>query len=446
MKRNIISILILLGIVALCNIITYAGKSDHINPIELPVFDSMVEYDSDYPEPYDLTWDALGPDGGYVYAITRNPQNPNEVYAALKGFPGPIYKSADFGENWERIGLVEGTALNLSVDPTDSDIIYVTAGSKVFKTTDCGQSWNEYDFVTSEEDYYSRASISINPLNTNILFGIGHLITDNRGYRVVIFKSANGGEDWEPQYLCDETEFASGNSIVVDPANPDNIYCAAYALINDDYVYKIYKSTDGGDQWNDISGNIDSTPSSIVVDPVNSDRVYVSAGINVYRRTNGGNDWSSYGEYLFVDEIAIDPFNTNIIYGTSMSRIYRSFDYGVTWELNEGIFDAVANGLVVNDSNNIIIGSTLGFYKSVDAGDSFTVQNNGAPATIINSIEVAPSSPNVVYIQYGDYGLMKSLNNGDDWQSITSPPRCHSFSALTVDQNNEDLLHIIGGP
>ncbi|MCP4633436.1 MAG: hypothetical protein GY855_10965 [candidate division Zixibacteria bacterium] len=446
MKRNIISILILLGIVALCNNITYASKSDHNNSIELPVFGAMAEYDSDYPEPYDLTWDVLGPEGGHVYAITQSPENPNEVYAALKGFPGPICKSVDFGENWERIGLVEGTALNLSVDPVDSDIIYVTAGSKVLKTTDGGQSWNEYVFVNSEEDYYSNAPISINPFNTNILFGIGHLITDNNNYRVVIFKSINSGVDWEPFYLSDEYEFASGTTIVIDPNNPDIIYCGSFAMLEFAYIYKVFKSLDGGDNWNDISGNIDSTPSSIAVDPVNSERVYVAAGINIYRSTNGGNDWSSYGEYLFADEIAIDPVNTNIIYGTSMSRIYRSFDYGVTWELNEGIFDADANGLVVNDSNNIIIGSDLGFYKSVDAGVNFTPQNSGIPATIINSIEAAPSSPNVVYIQYGDFGLMKSMNYGDDWQSITSPPRCHNFSALTVDRDDENLLHIIGGP
>lgn len=97
------------------------------------------------------------------------------------------------------------------------------------------------------------------------------------------------------------------------------IYVTQTGRRDDDFQVYIWKSTDFGDTWKDISGNIPAGPVNVIrEDPVNPNILYAGTDGGVYITKDGGNRWSVLGSlpFVYVHDLAIRPRDNMIIIAT----------------------------------------------------------------------------------------------------------------------------------
>ncbi len=269
----------------------------------------------------------------------------------------------------------------------------------------------------------------------------------------IIYIGAAGGGVWKSSDAG--TTFSSifddhAQSIGVvklDPKDPDNtiwvgtgeIWTRNSVSIGDG----LYKSTDGGSNWNKIEGFENSERiSSIAINPDNTDEMYVgvlgalwndSEDRGVYKSNDGGKTWDKVlyiGPSTGAADVIMDPKNPSILY-TSMWEFRRS-----GWSFVSG-------------------GKTSALYKSTDSGKTWNKIHNGFPTGDLGriAIAVAPSDSTILYsvLETGEKatnGLWKSTNAGESWEHLNNDfgltVRPFYFSRITIDPKNPDVV-IKGG-
>lgn len=260
-----------------------------------------------------------------------------------------------------------------------------------------------------------------------------------------IFKTANGGTDWVP--IFDEQGMLSIGDIEISKTNNNLIYVGTGEVNagGGSLVYDgdgIYKSTDGGSTWQSKGlPNIGSV-GKIVLDPNNDNTAFVGAmgplfknsnNRGVYKTTNGGDSWQ---QVLFVSDstgvidMSIHPSNGNIVYAASWERIRRPNrrQYG---------------------------GITSGIYRTTDGGSNWTELTNGLPSIASQkgriSIDISQSNPDVLYARYADangsiQGVYKTVNGGDSWTAVNSSQLTNVgfhwwFGGIFIDPTDENVLY-----
>lgn len=260
-----------------------------------------------------------------------------------------------------------------------------------------------------------------------------------------IFKTINGGDDWIP--IFDEQEMLSIGDIEISKNN-NNLIWAGTGEVNaggGSLVYDgegIYKSTDGGTTWQS-KGLLDiGSVGKIVLDPNNDNVAFVgamgplfkkSANRGVYKTTNGGDSWQ---QVLFVSDstgvvdMSIHPTNGNIVYAASWERTRRP-------------------------NNRQYGGITSGIYRTTDGGSNWTELTNGLPNLASQkgriSIDISTSNPNVLYTRYADasgniQGVYKTSNGGDSWTAVNSSQLNNVgfhwwFGGIYVDPTDENIIY-----
>lgn len=263
-----------------------------------------------------------------------------------------------------------------------------------------------------------------------------------------IFKSNDLGLNWES--IFDYNESLSIGDIEISKTNTDVILvgtgesnAGGSSLAYDGFG--VYRSTDAGDSWSHLGLENVGSIGKVALDPTDDDVIFVAAmgdlfGNNaergVYRSTNGGDDWE---QVLFVSDstgfvdLAINPDNPDIIYAAAWERIRRvDFrQYG---------------------------GETSGLYRSQDGGDTWEELTNGLPATGPEKgrigIGLAASNPDIIYLHYAAAdgslrGVFKTVNGGDNWAQISSGgidevPFMWWFGRIEVDPTNADRVFFVG--
>jgi photosystem II stability/assembly factor-like uncharacterized protein len=232
-----------------------------------------------------------------------------------------------------------------------------------------------------------------------------------------VFKSTDQGGSWTP--IFDQNASLSIGDIAIAPSNANIIYVGTGEPNNGrgSVTYDgqgIYKSTDAGQTWTSVGLQQGRNTGRIAIHPTNANILFTAQmgdlfgtgpDRGIYRSTNGGTTWS---QVLFVNDstggidVCIDPQNPNTVYATTWTRIRRPtyYNYGGT-------------------------GSNV--YKSTDGGTTWTLLTNGLPANNANvgkiSIDISPSSPNVLYTAYSDpvgafRGMYKTTNGGTSWSLV----------------------------
>jgi photosystem II stability/assembly factor-like uncharacterized protein len=254
-----------------------------------------------------------------------------------------------------------------------------------------------------------------------------------------VWKSSNGGATFQP--IFDEYPQSIG-AIEVDPNDPDNtlwvgtgeIWTRNSVSVGDG----LFRSTDGGINWEKMGFAGSERISSVIVNPKNSQEIYVgvlgalwgdSDQRGVYKSTDGGKSWN---KLLYIDEktgcadLIMDPKNPNILYA-SMWEFRRT-----GWSFNSG-------------------GMQSGLYKSVDGGKNWQKIHNGFPEGRLGriAIAVAPSNPNRLYAvleteKDSDKGLYRSDDAGKSWTHLNGDfglvVRPFYFSRIVVDPKNPDIV------
>ncbi|MCK9409308.1 MAG: T9SS type A sorting domain-containing protein [Bacteriovoracaceae bacterium] len=185
--------------------------------------------------------------------------------------------------------------------------------------------------------------------------------------RDVIFKSTNGGTNWNE---TNDGRPLNGNpalAIAIAPTSPDTAYVTTTPIFD---AAEMFRTVDGGISWTNISGSLpDRYLVDIAVHPKNSAVVYVTASgfgtPHLFKTTNAGATWSNAGEGLPdvpTSAIIVSPFNSNHLYLGNDLGVYLSIDGGSTWTtFSDGFVDAtLVMDLSISRTNKAIRAVTHG--------------------------------------------------------------------------------------
>jgi photosystem II stability/assembly factor-like uncharacterized protein len=203
-----------------------------------------------------------------------------------------------------------------------------------------------------------------------------------------VFRTTNNGQSWEP--ITDgQMPVGSVGAIAVADSDPNTIYIGTGSdgvRSNVSTGRGVYKSTDGGKTWA-FSGLYNAGQIGAVrIHPTNPNTVWVSATGDifkpnsergVFKTTDGGTNWKKVlylSDEVGAMDVEVQPGNPNIVYAW-MSRLERK-----PWTIISG-------------------GKVGGFYKSTDAGETFTKIATGLPQGLIGkgNLAVTAANPNRIY-------------------------------------------------
>ena len=261
-----------------------------------------------------------------------------------------------------------------------------------------------------------------------------------------IFHSPDQGQSWIPIF-DDQPSLAIGD-IDISESNSDHIYvgtgeanCGGGSLAYDGLG--VFKSEDRGSTWEHLGLEDVGSIGRVAIDPFDENRVYVAAmgrlfGNNnergIYRTIDGGNEWE---QVLFVSDstggidLEIHPENPEIIFAAMWERTRRT-------------------------NNIVYGGETSGIYRSMDGGDNWELLEGGLPTLAVSkgrmALAIAPSNPNKVYVYVADQigfneGVYVSEDLGNTWTSIPTEGMDNVsfqwwFSKLFVNPMDEDDVYI----
>lgn len=338
----------------------------------------------------------------------------HEVYVKSLKQANEMRKSSKKESSWEFEGPFNtgGRLSDVESHECDDEIFLGAASGGIFKVAADGSSW---EAIFDDALSLSIGDIAIAPSDCEVMYvgtgeancGGGSQTYDGVG----IYKSLDGGSTWEHKGL---EESRNIGRIVIHPENPDIAYAAAMgALFGDSPDRGIYKTSDGGDSWEQVLYVSDSTGGiDIVIHPDTPDILYAAMWERI-RRPNRRN------------------------YGGPSCGIYKTTDGGENWtELTTGLpspgEDVGRIGLDICDTDPDIlyaiyaddIGYFEGVYKTQDGGDNWIQTNDGSLSNCFQSygwwfgrIAVDPVDPNIAYVI--GFDVHKTTNGGNSWSNIS---------------------------
>jgi photosystem II stability/assembly factor-like uncharacterized protein len=372
----------------------------------------------------ELHWRMVGPfRGGRTRAAAGVPSQPNVYYVAQVN--GGVWKSDDYGRTWNPIFDQESTQSigAIAVAPSDPNIVYVASGeglhrpdlsvgNGIYKSTDAGKTWTHLGLMHfALEDGQQIPALAVDPRDPNKVFAavLGHPYGPNeeRG----LYRSTDGGQNWQRVISKDENTGAS--DVEIDPSNPDVIYASMWEAREgpwedgnkfDGTGGGLFKSTDGGSTWNQLSTDLpkDLAQIYVAIAPSDSRRLYATLGtasgkLGVYRSDDAGATWTQItddprpsgrigGGDLPIPRV--DPKNPDLLYVASTVTM-RSADGGKTWSGFRGApgGDDYQN-LWINPNNgdNMLLVSDQGALVTVNRGASWSSWYNQPTAQLYHAI------------------------------------------------------------
>jgi photosystem II stability/assembly factor-like uncharacterized protein len=405
------------------------------------------------PPAPDMHWRMIGPfRGGRTRAATGVPSQPNVFY--IGQVDGGVWKSNDYGRTWNPIfdGQPSQSIGAIAVAPSDPNTVYVASGEGlhrpdlsigdgIYKSTDAGKTWQHLGL----EDGQQIPALAIDPHDPNRLFAavLGHPYGPNeeRG----IFRSTDGGATWKKVLYKDQNTGAF--DVAIDPSNPNTVYATLWESRlgpwedGNDYDGThggLFKSTDGGDTWHQLTKGLpdDLVQIQVAIAPSQPNRLYATiattkqggyasgAGLGLYRSDDAGETWQKAtddprpamkigGGDLPIPKV--DPKDPDTVYVASIVTV-RSTDGGKTWISLRGApgGDDYQNLWINPDNPDIILlVSDQGALVSVNRGESWSSWYN-QPTAQLYHVAVTNTFPYKVCAGQQESGSVCISSRGND--------------------------------
>lgn len=391
------------------------------------------------------TWTNLGlHDAQQIGGIAVDPANENRLFVAALGHPyGPnkergVYRSLDGGKSFQQVLYLNENAgaIQVAIDPANSNIIYADIWaarqgpwengawngeeSGLFKSTDGGNTWKRLTkgLPTTKEDGLGRIGFTISPSLPSRLYA-----TVDAEKKGGIYRSDDGGENWyvlteDPRLWGRGSDFAE---VKVDPKNPDIVYSANVVM---------WKSTDGGKNWNGIKGAPGGDDyHRIWINPNNTDIMALGVDQGGVVTVNGGETWSSWynqatAQFYHVSTDNAFPYN---VYGGqqesgSVGIVSRSNDGNITFREWHPV-GVEEYGYVAADplDPNIIYGGKITKFDK-RTGQVQNISPEPVRSGKVRFIRTAPvlfSPVDNKTLYFSGNVIFKTTNGGMSWQQIS---------------------------
>ncbi len=350
-----------------------------------------------------LSWRNIGPQrGGRSVAVAGSAARPNEYYMGTAG--GGVFKTTDGGANWQPVSdkYFGGTIGAIAVSEANPDIVYVgggefpirgnvSHGDGVYKSTDAGKTWTYLGLVETRQ----ISKIRIHPRNPDIAYvaALGPVFgpSPDRG----VFKTTDGGKTWAKILFRNDTTGAIDLSM--DPKDPETLYAALWTayrkpwmLVSGGSGSGIFKTTDGGRTWKELTRN-PGMPAGIIgnigisVSGANSKRIYAQIEADsggVFRSDDAGDTWTRVNadrslrqRAWYYSRIYADPQDENVVYASNVN-FQRSRDGGKTWQGTSAPHgDSHDFWIAPNNNQRMIESNDGGGNVSTDGGRTWTDQD-----------------------------------------------------------------------
>ncbi len=450
----------------------------HISKVTFLLFLSFasifsVQSQTYNPELYDaLEYRLVGPfRGGRSAAVTGVPGKPNLFYFGATG--GGVWKTTDGGRTWENIsdGYFGGSIGSVAVAKSDPNVIYVGGGEKtlrgnvssgygVWKSVDAGKTWVKSGLPKSRH----IPRIAIHPTNPDIVYAgvLGNIYkpTADRG----VYKSTDGGKTWNKVLFANNDSGAV--DLTLDPNNPRILYASTwnarrtpYSLSSGGDGSALWKSTDSGKTWKEISKNKGFAKDTlgiigVTVSPVNSDRVWAIVENKekggVYRSDDGGETWNQLNSdrslrqrAWYYSRIYADSKDIDVVYVVNVSY-HKSKDGGKNFSSFRAPHgDHHDLWIAPENPKRMIIGDDGGAQITYDGGETWSTYHN-QPTSQFYRVTTDNSFPYRIYVAQQDNSTLRinhrssgSSISEDDWEATAGGESAH----IAVDPKNNDIVY-----
>jgi photosystem II stability/assembly factor-like uncharacterized protein/chorismate mutase len=351
-----------------------------------------------------LQWRSIGPyRGGRVTAVAGVASQPMVYYMGATG--GGVWKTTDGGATWEPVSdgfFKTGSVGSIAVADSDPNIVYVGMGESpvrgnvshgdgMYKSSDAGKTWKKIGL----EDTRQIGRVRVHPKNADVVYvaALGHLFGPNeqRG----LFRSKDGGKNWEK--ILYRNDKAGAFDLSFDSANPSVMFATFWQVKRTPYSLEsggdgsgIFKSTDGGDTWTEISRNPGLPKGTlgklgISVSPVNPQRVWAMVEAQeggLYRSDNGGETWIRTSDNSnirqrpwYYTRVYADTQNADIVYVLNV-QVWKSTDGGRTFaNVPTPHGDNHDWWIAPNDNQRMIGGDDGGAHVTFTGGRTWSEQD-----------------------------------------------------------------------
>ena len=372
----------------------------------------------------------IGPtrQSGRVVDIAVPADDPHTFYIATAS--GGLWRTNNRGISFDVLFADQADVFSIgaiAVSQTNSNVLYLGSGegnnsrssywgNGMYKSTDYGDTWTNVGLP--ESHHFGR--IVVHPTNPDVVYAaaLGKLYSENdeRG----LYKTTNGGRSWD-QVLAPDVEGRTIGvvDVVMSPADPNTLYAATYDKVRLPYTFdlagpgsRVYKTTDGGDNWIQIGAGLpegmlgrigidvyDKDPNILYATIENANKADMSdedrreellnhessrgmIGGEVYRSNDAGLTWERASEEggnvgggpaYYYGQVIVDPNDADKAYVLSASS-WGTSNGGETWERRAfGNIGGDDHALWINpnDSEHMILGYDHGMGVTYDAGENW---------------------------------------------------------------------------
>jgi photosystem II stability/assembly factor-like uncharacterized protein len=348
--------------------------------------------------------------GGRSAAVAGAYKSKNTFY--FGGTGGGVWKTTDGGNNWKNVSdKYFGSSIGaVAVAPSDDNIVYVGEGENtmrgnvseglggVWRSDDAGRTWKNIGL----KDGRHIIRLVIHPRDPNTVWAavVGHLFGPNeeRG----VYKTTDGGKSWKRVLYVNNQTGAS--DLVMEPGNPSVLYAGLWRVIRTPYSLEsggegsgLWKSTDGGDTWTNISAK-KGLPKGVwgivgvAVAPSNPDKLYAiveNANGGLYYSNDAGESWSLASSdnnirqrAWYYTKVFVDPKNENLVYCPNVGFM-RSRDGGRTFQsVPTPHGDHHDLWIDPEDGNRMIVADDGGAQVSFDGANNWSTMMNQPTAQL----------------------------------------------------------------
>lgn len=446
------------------------------------------------------TWAATGLTNDYTtsttdgYKLMMDPSNHNTLYAVMTS---GLWKTTDAGVTWTN--MKTGSYRDMEFKPGTSSTIYLSSSNTIFKSTDSGATWSTINTIAGA----TRVALGVTAANSSYLYALAGPATSSGNF-VGVFRSVDSGTTWTtrcttPNILGysssgadDDSQTTYDLAIAVSPSNANVIHTGGV---------NVWTSTDGGttmtiqSYWREDATGYEYTHADIHELVYLNGNLYCGSDGGVYKTTDGGTNWSDISSGLGITEwyrfggsplntslyiggaqdngsnklegtipdlsmehlygadgmeAAIDPTDQNIMYCTSQNGgLRRSDDEGDNWtsikptNLGSGAW-VTPFAINPNNPNELIAGYTeVGKHSTQGTPIANWVDlTSGAVGTgTCTHITYAPSNTNYIYVVKSS-AVYRTTDGGTNWSNITAGLPGGTYSYIAVDPNDPNRAYV----
>ncbi|MEW5899989.1 MAG: glycosyl hydrolase [Acidobacteriota bacterium] len=400
-----------------------------------------------------MEWRLIGPfRGGRVTAVSGIRGQRETYYFGATG--GGVWKTEDGGLGWRCVSdgfFRTGSVGAVAVCESDPNVVFVgmgeapirgnvSHGDGVYKSTDAGKTWKHVGL----SDTSQIPRVRIHPQNPDLVYvaALGHVYGPNEDRGV--FRTTDGGKTWER--ILFRNNKTGAIDLTLDAANPRVIYAALWeasrtphSLTSGGPGSGLFKSTDGGNTWTEISRHQGLSRGvlgkiGVAVSPAKPERVWAIVEAEdggVFRSDDGGATWLRVNEdrrlrqrAWYYSRIYADPQDAETVYVLN-TGFYRSDDGGRTYK-NIPVPHGDNHDLWIDPDNpkRMINSNDGGANVSLNGGLSWTAQDN-QPTAQFYHVAVDNRFPYWIYGAQQDNSTVRIASRSDgygigraDWHDV----------------------------